>query len=58
MWKAVETEVGKIRMVKAERRRGKRECRKEARGKEKGEKTEEGDIDRYEESRGEVGNLE
>ena len=45
-------------MVKAERRRGKREYRKEARGKEKGEKTEEGENDRYEESSGEVGNLE
>ena len=58
MWKAVETEVGKIRMVKAERRRGKRESRKEARGKGKGEKTEEGENDRYKESSGEVGNLE
>jgi len=35
----VETKTGKIRIVKAERRRGKRESRKEARGKGKEEKT-------------------
>jgi len=57
MWKAVETEAGEIRMAKVERRRCKRRSRKEARGKGKGEKIEEGENNRYEESSGEVGNL-
>ena len=57
MWKAVETEAGKIRMAKAKRRRGKRGSRKEVRGKGKGGKTEEEENDRCEESSRGVGNL-
>ena len=57
MWKAMETEVGEIRMAKVERRRGKRGSRKEARGKGKREKTEEGENNRCEESNRGVGNL-
>jgi len=57
MWKIVETKAGKIRMAKAERKRGKRGSRKKARGKGKGEKTEEGENNRCEGRSGEVGNL-
>ena len=58
MWKAVETKAGKTRIVKTERRRGKRGSRKEARGKGKGEKIEEEEEnDRGKEDSGEMGNL-
>jgi len=50
MWKAVETEAGKIRVVKTERRRG---SRKEMRRKRK----EEGENNRYEKGSRGVGNL-
>ena len=57
MWKTVETKAGEIRIAKAKRRRGKRGSRKKARGKEKGEKTEEEENNRCKESSRGVGNL-
>ena len=57
MWKAVETKAGKTRIVKTERKRGKRGSKKEARGKGKGEKTEEEENDRGKEDSREMGNL-
>ena len=54
----METKAGKTRIVKTERRRGKRGSRKEARGKGKGEKIEEEEEnDRGKEDSGEMGNL-